>query len=58
MKADRLLSKVLSQAGFVHFGRAPGGRYDPVCFDIRKRTRHTLRWSELTRQLQMAALEL
>ncbi len=39
MKADRLLSKVLSQAGFVHFGRAPGGRYDPMCFDIRKRTR-------------------
>lgn len=31
---DRVLINTLVPAGFVPFGRAPDGNYDPVCFDL------------------------
>lgn len=34
---DAALSSTLLGAGFLQFGRAGGGRYDPVCFDTRRR---------------------
>jgi hypothetical protein len=27
----------LGPAGFIQFGRAPGGHFDPVCFDTKSR---------------------
>jgi hypothetical protein len=31
---DRVLIRTLIPAGFVPFGKAPDGNYDPVCFDL------------------------
>jgi hypothetical protein len=37
---DRVLTKVLLPRGFVQFARAPGGSYDPICFDTNRPTKH------------------
>jgi hypothetical protein len=34
---DRALWKCLREAGYIQFGKGPGGNYDPVCFDIKSR---------------------
>lgn len=33
---DPALWGALLPAGYISFGRGPGGNYDPVCFDLRK----------------------
>ena len=38
IKADAFLFRVLSSNGFVQFGRGPDIDYDPVCFDLNKRS--------------------
>jgi hypothetical protein len=38
MFRDPLLSKVVLRHGLIQFGRAPGGDYDPICFDSKHRT--------------------
>lgn len=39
MSRDPALWKALIPAGYVQFGRGPDMDYDPVCFDIRSRTK-------------------
>ena len=34
---DPILANVLFPLGLIQFGRAPGGNYDPICFDTRRR---------------------
>jgi len=34
---DRYLAEALLPKGFIPFGRAPGGGYDPICFNTRAR---------------------
>lgn len=34
---DRYLAEALLPNGFIPFGRAPGGGYDPICFNTRGR---------------------
>jgi hypothetical protein len=36
---DRAIYTPLLQAGFVQFGRPAAGSYDPVCFDLNRKTR-------------------
>jgi hypothetical protein len=38
LKADAVLFQVLSSNGLVQFGRGPEIDYDPVCFDLSKRS--------------------
>ena len=37
---DPILTNVLLPRGFVQFARAPGGNYDPICFDTNRPTKH------------------
>jgi len=37
MSGDRTIWKQLRQAGYMQFGKGPGGDYDPVCFDTNSR---------------------
>ena len=37
MTADRVFVDVLFPLGLIPFGRAPGGSYDPLCFDTNRR---------------------
>lgn len=37
MLLDKPMRLTLSQAGYIQFGRGPGGNYDPVCFDLKSR---------------------
>jgi hypothetical protein len=39
MSRDPAFWKSLPQAGYIQFGRGPDMDYDPVCFDIRSRTK-------------------
>jgi hypothetical protein len=39
ISGDRGLWESLRSAGFVQFGRAAGGNYDPVCFDMNSKRR-------------------
>lgn len=38
MFRDALLSRVMLQHGYIPFGKGAGGDYDPVCFNIARRT--------------------
>jgi hypothetical protein len=38
IRRDRGLYDALSPAGYLQFGRGPHGDYDPVCFDLARRT--------------------
>jgi hypothetical protein len=40
MSKDRGLWESLIPAGFIQFGKGPDIDYDPVCFDIKKRTKN------------------
>lgn len=37
LSKDQSLWDCLRRAGYIQFGKGPGGNYDPVCFDIRSR---------------------
>lgn len=37
ISGDPTLWKCLRKAGYIQFGKGPGGNYDPVCFDIKSR---------------------
>ena len=37
MAATTRLTEETGPAGFIQFGQAPGGDYDPVCFDTKSR---------------------
>jgi hypothetical protein len=39
MSRDLAVWTCLKTAGYMQFGRGPGGDYDPVCFDIRSRNK-------------------
>jgi hypothetical protein len=39
MSKDRVIWQTLLPAGYIQFGRGPDIDYDPICFDVRKRTK-------------------
>ena len=43
IQGDAGLWEALAPAGFIQFARAPGGNYDPICFDVRHRKQNAER---------------